>query len=225
MELGRGVVGNSTSWINIDSYNNLVNKFIDAGYAVFDCNGMNNDVHDIWGCPRGIEAWRKAYEYIIKNYNVISDVYIYGFSMGGLTALNLINNHFPNVKAIALGSPVLWLKKYWDVAVSNCSMLYFNSETAIAYSSNLVAGFDPYNNIVDEKYIKNLPPIKIWYGGTEDGNNMPYVNKQHAIDIINGIKANNGIGYYREVANAGHEICYGANGNINKEILYWFNRF
>ena len=94
-------------------YNNLVNTFVDAGYAVFDCNGYNETFFgcNFWGSHRGVEAWRKAYDYIVKNYNVEDNVSIYGFSMGGLTALNLVLIGFPNVKCIALGSPVLDVEK------------------------------------------------------------------------------------------------------------------
>ena len=218
---GRLLVDGENPWINSQYYNNLINAFINAGYVVFDCNGVNNtDEGSFYGTPSGIEAWRKAYQYVVDNYNVEKEFSIYGFSMGGLTAMNLVNNKLPNVKSIALGSPVLDISIGWGAARAA-----FFSNTITQYSNTLVAGYNPIINIVDNKCIKAFPPIKMWYGSTEDGSSLPVVNKQLGINLTNAIKNSNGTCYYREVDGAGHEICYGGNANVITEIVYWLNRF
>lgn len=226
---GNGVTsvqGIDKGWEDIADYNNLIDTFVNAGYAVFDCNGYDNTIFGVnfWGSPKGVEAWRKAYDYIINNYNVEHNFSIYGFSMGGLTALNLVTNKFPNIKAVALGSPVLDLEKSWEDGQVKLMQLGFGLGSK--YDKTFTIGCDPMQKIVkingSEYYNANVPPVKIWYGSTEVGT---CVNKEYAKRIVNAITNGGGSAYYREVENAGHEICYGHNDNINKEILYFFERF
>ena len=222
---GKLLIDGDSPWINNSNYNNLVNAFNNAGYVVFDCNGPYNDPENddqaFYGTPQALEAWKKAYTYVVENYNVEKDFCIYGFSMGGLTALNLINNNMPNVKAVGLGSPVIDMSIRFGPAKAK----YFSS-TITTYSDDLVAGYNPILNIVDNKCIKQFPPIKMWFGSLEDGGpSLPVVNKQLGINLTNAIKASNGTCYYREVEGAGHEICYGHNSNVITEIVYWLNRF
>ena len=226
---GNGVTsvqGIDKGWEDIADYNNLIDTFVNAGYAVFDCNGYDNTIFGVnfWGSPKGVEAWRKAYDYIINNYNVEHNFSIYGFSMGGLTALNLVTNKFPNIKAVALGSPVIDLEKSWEDGQVKLMQLGFGLGSK--YDKTFTIGCDPMQKIVkingSEYYNANVPPVKIWYGSTEVGT---CVNKEYAKRIVNAITNGGGSAYYREVENAGHEICYGHNDNINKEILYFFERF
>lgn len=224
---GRGVTG-ADGWASADSYNDMISLFVNNGYAVFDCNGYSNDAYGVnhWGCPRALEAYRKAYDYITKNYNVETNLCVYGFSMGGLTALNLANENFPNIKAIGLGSPVINMREYAGGNAA-CHAAYFMGDS---YDESKAKGYDPIKwlfAISGTNYVfKSLPPIKIWFGGNEDGvTDESKLNKQNAINLVNAIKNANGIALYREIENTGHEICYGANTYANAEILHWFNRF
>jgi len=221
---GRPVVGADTCWINTDSYVNMINNFVSNGYTVFDCNGASNSHYDFWGSPVGMSAYRKAYEYVTQNYNVETNLNIYGFSMGGLTALNLAFQDFPNIKAIALGSPVINLEEAWN---NNIASLY--STTTTTYSDDLVAGYNPNLNIktFNNSYFvfKKLPPIKIWYGGNETYDVRPYVDKTLGQRLVNAIKNSGGVAQYREFAGCGHEICYGSNSNAYTEFAMWLNRF
>lgn len=226
---GRGVTG-SDNWCEQSSYLSLIDTFVNAGYAVFDCNGYGNDAlgWNHWGCHRALEAYRKAYDYVVRNYNVESNLSIYGFSMGGLTAFNLVFQHFPNVKCLAAGSPVLNLKEMcWDGGVGTAFTSAYGMSTT-TYEAEKTVGCDPIQNIctvADAPYVfDKVPPVKIWFGSTENGANGG-VNRQNAVDIVAAIHNANGVAYYREVAGAGHEICYGANLTVNKEILLWLNRF
>lgn len=209
------------SWTELASYNALVSKFTDNGYAVFDCDGIDDTFNgaNFWGSPLGYNVWKKAYEYVVKNYNVEKDFSIYGFSMGGLTALNLLFNNLPNVKCVALGSPVIDLSKCWlDTAPKAQMKLSFDTQE---YGENMV-GYDPMSHIIDNKITANLPPIKIWYGSTETGLE---VNKDIAKDFVDAIRNGGGVAIYREILNAGHEICYGENATCNNEYYYWIKRF
>lgn len=226
---GRGVTGEA-NWTTIAGYNNMVDAFVSAGYAVFDCNGYGNDAfgRSGWGCNRAIEGYRKAYDYVVRNYNVETSVSIYGFSMGGLTAYNLVWQGFPNVKSLGLGSPVLNLKDMcWDNGVNSAFLeAYGMSETE--YEEDKTIGCDPIKTITEingkECVLGTLPPIKIWFGSIE-GNNATDVKKEYGIQLCNALRNAGHRAYYKEVQGAGHEVCYGSLSSIIPEFVQWANRF
>ena len=226
---GKGVntTDSTDTWIKEVGYNNIVNSLLSNGYAIFDCNGIANDLYhcNFWGEQRGVEAYRKAYQYIVNNYNVEKDFSIYGFSMGGLTALQIGSSMFPNIKCIALGSPVTNIKAIWDNTESAPLLAeLYGMNNAITYEPLKVIGCDPTMSIMtinDINYFnKPLPPLKVWYGSTEI---QP--SPVDAQNIVNAIKNSNGVAHFRTVDGAGHEICFGANEYVNAEIVMWLNRF
>lgn len=219
---GQGVNG----WKENAGYKDIVRRFNESGFVVFDCNGFKNDAlgWSFWGNQRGVEAWRKAYQYIVNQYNVESTFSVYGFSMGGLTALNLAFQSFPGIKSIALGSPVISLEAcYNDPSVKDVLNVLYGME---AYDKAKTAGCDPYRNISfseGEPYCyKPLPPIKIWYGSTEESYG---VNKQYARELVDAITNAGGYAQYREVQGAGHEISYGMNDLCNYDFVAFTERF
>lgn len=226
---GRGVTGDA-NWTTIPGYVALTDLLVNAGYAVFDCNGYRNDAlgYSGFGCSRMLEAYRKAYDYVTRNYNVDTNFSIYGFSLGGLTALNLALNRMPNIKCLALGSPVVNLYNFgWERAKEPAFLAAYNvSDTATDYPENDTRGFDPYKAImtVDSKQrvIKTIPPIKIWAGSLEDSNG---VDKTYGTDFVLAARRGGTEAYYREVSGADHNICWGDNAIVNKEILMWIDRF
>ena len=210
------------------TYGNIVGQFKDAGWAVFDCNGYDNtsDGATFWGAPKGVECWRKAYEYVVKHYNVSKNFCIYGFSMGGLTTMSLAFSDFPNLCAIGMGSPVLDLKAVWDAneTVQNQIKAGYGMTN---WSEAKTAGSNPLKSLVEidgtEYCIKKLPPIKIWYGSLESGDS--YVSKEKAQRFVTALQNSNSYAIYREVSGAGHGVCSGQYEDINTEFLYWLNRF
>jgi hypothetical protein len=145
--------------------------------------------------------------------------------MGGLTALQLAFHSFRGINCIAMGSPVVNLKACWedDSVKSVLKTLYgLGSE----WDDQAVAGSDPYKRIVEIEGAKycfaSLPPIKVWYGSTEQSHG---VNKQYAIDLVEAIKNAGGLADYREVNGAGHEISYGGNEICNAEYLVYIERY
>lgn len=200
-------------WTKRESYLNIVNKFVDAGYFVFDCSGINNapDGFNFFGDIRGVEAYRKALDYVRKNYNVENDFSIYGFSMGGLTALQLARST-PSIKCIALGSPVLSLTKWNEKG------------------GNIVGvddpGRDSYKNVIsinDKLYnMSKYPPLRLWYGTTEENDQVEGgVSKNFVESVVNS----GGIATIRWVKDRGHEICFGEDPAIIEEYLSFINRF
>ena len=227
---GKGVSG-AGSWLNDSGYNTLVSMFNSYGYAVFDCNGFKNDAlgWSFWGNQRGVEAWRKAYKYVTDYYNVEKTFSIYAFSMGGLTAMNLAFQGFPNIDSIALGSPVLDLHKAWE-STDGTKAVINTLYDMTTWDEAKVVGDNPYKHIIEINGIDycpyQLPPIKIWYGSTETNNaSNPSIDKDIAKDFVDAITNSGGYAYYREVAGRGHEICYGMSSVVNQEILYFIERY
>lgn len=232
-----GAGQSAESWATNTNYIALVNAFTSAGYAVFDCNGYRENAlgYSFWGDSRGVDVWRKAYQYVVDNYNVEQVFGLYGFSMGGLTALNLAFSGFPGIKCIALGSPVVSLEACYNSESVNAviKVLYGMGNT---YDPALAYGCDPYARIItinNQKYIfGTIPPIKMWYGSTETGTTdtgtgetvTGVVVKAYGEDIVEAINNAGGQAEYREVDGAGHEICYGGNPAVNNDLVLYFDR-
>jgi len=87
---GSWIAGGGTG--SMDEYDFL----LDAGYALFDVNGANNNNPSSWGSPRATQAAYKAYRYIVDNYNVDPLIFVTGGSMGGICAINFANI-FPEI--------------------------------------------------------------------------------------------------------------------------------
>ena len=220
----------SENWTTIPGYLALTSKLINAGYAVFDCNGYRNDElgYNGFGCPRMLEAYRKAYAYVTRYYNVETNFSIYGFSLGGLTALNLALNRMPGIKCLALGSPVVNLKNFgWERNQEPAFIAAYGvAEGTEEYPENLTMGSDPYKAIVTvddtTKVVKTLPPFKIWFGSLEDETG---VDRSYGSNFARVARKGGTEAYYREFTGADHSICWGTNSIVNDEILMWINRF
>jgi dipeptidyl aminopeptidase/acylaminoacyl peptidase len=234
-----GAGGGTDYWKENSAYQSLVNTFVSGGYAVFDCSGFKNESPGLnfWGDPRGVDCWRKAYQYVVDNYNVEKQFSIYGFSMGGLTTMNLVFSRFPNIKCVAIASPVLSLEaSYNDSGVNQViKNLYGMGNT---YDKTKAYGSDPYAHIFtynNTPYVFDaLPPLKIWYGSTETGGGVDATGKPNLVGgavskyiaeyFTEAINNAGGLAEYREVQGAGHEICYGGNAVCRSDYLLYFDR-
>lgn len=218
-----GAGKNAIEWSKIESYQNIVHSLASNGFAVFDCNGVNNSAEggSYWGNILGTSCYMKAYQYIQEHYNVKKELAVYGFSMGGMTALQLANS-FPPVTCIALGSPVISLKEIYDGTESSTQnvirSLYGMGET---YDTEKTIGQDPYSAIIDGKYTWSLPPCRIFFGELETS--APSNTK--GLEAYNAMRASGLYANFCMVPNGGHEICYGENTNVIREIVTWFLRF
>jgi hypothetical protein len=225
---GKGIktTDSDDNWCGYEHYDNLVNAFIANGYAVFDCNGYDNIRYacSFWGNRRGVQAWKNAYQYIIDNYNVEHQFSIYAFSMGGLTAMAIASDLYPNIKCMALGSPVTSLKAMWDVGNNAVIADIYGMASTTVYEEDKVLGCDPQKSIITinntDYFMKQLPPVKAWFGTLETQPSPADCSK-----MINAIKNTNGIAQLRMVDNATHSICFGAEPLITAEYVMWVNRW
>ena len=225
---GKGAIG----WQSVPSYVAMIKAFSSNGYFVFDCNGFSNDALgcSFWGDQRGLTAWRKAYQYVTDHYNVEEEFSVYAFSMGGLTALNLAFQNLPNIKSIALGSPVINLEAAFHATDGTQNIIKVLYGMGDAWDAKKAQGSNPYANLLDiggtEVVVKPLAPIKIWYGSTETNNTgNPAVEKNYAKRFVDAINNGGGTAQYREVDGGVHSLSYGANPNVTNEIITYLNRF
>ena len=135
--------------------------FLYRGYAVLATNGLPHKLASENGLsvsrPVGnwmaVESAVKALDYSIKNFNIDRDgVYAYGYSQGGMTALNFVDLGNCSVKAVAVDSPAASMK-YSQLAIrdawTNLQYFYgFNSLETFSYDK--VAGLDPYSRNCSE---------------------------------------------------------------------------
>lgn len=216
---GQFVTSNSHSIGGLD-------YMVENGYAVFDVNGsMSYDAETFTkgmtlGSPRTLEAYYKAFQYILENYNVEDKIYVACKSAGGLSALNFANRYPHSVKVLGLCYPVTdlynqaWLNPWLeDVKTKLASEYFFNDLTGDTYEDDKVKGFNPI-----ESSIPSIP-IKIWHGTGDT-----VVNHQYSVDYINKVKNNGGYGVIRLMQGHGHSMGSGEN-IYNVECTNWFNRF
>lgn len=88
-----------THWKAVGGGNpKITTWFVNQGYALFDCNifssellvdnpqatiGDWGDVGRSRGSALYVNVLKRAYDYIIDNYNIYDKIFVYGFSMGG----------------------------------------------------------------------------------------------------------------------------------------------
>lgn len=210
------------------------NDFVEAGYAVYDVNG--GSAYELYntgqnmGSPRTVEAYYKAYQYIIDNYNIDPYIYVAGQSMGGLAALNFVNSHSDICRCIGLLYPVTdlyhqaWLHPWNDITKNRIIQEY--SFAGSNWDGDKVVGYNPVDNksfVIDStKYTLTNAPIKIWHGTSDS-----VVDYNYSIKYIEAIKNCGGVGMIRLVEGAGHgEASFSEWRTIfNRECLYYFNKF
>lgn len=164
-------------------------EFVQAGYAVFDITGNNQEYFQHMGSMRSMSAYKKAYEYIVDHYNVEREIYVMGQSMGGLTALNFCMWNKDIVKACAVAYPVTDLKgQAWDypwfgqgssdptrVALareynfdSYATYLSSHNYNDLVFEADKIKGFSPIENdsvvVGDDRYNSFPCPLKIIHG-------------------------------------------------------------
>ena len=85
-------------WYN-SNWTDFMDFLLSKGYAVFDSNIFpsseeNRGVAD--GSPLYVNVLKKAYDYIVKNYNVKKEIFAHGSSMGGVGA-NAFAHAYPEL--------------------------------------------------------------------------------------------------------------------------------
>jgi len=149
------------------------------------------------GGPRVVEAYYKAYKYIIDNYNIDDKIYVAGASMGGLSAVNFVNTYPDLCIACGLQFPVTdlynqaWLNPWSEKTRSRIAEEY-NFDDENIWEESKIKGLNPINS--------DFPiPLKIWHG-----DNDSIVNHEGSIDFVNRINEKGGTASIDIIEGKGH---------------------
>lgn len=206
-------------------------KLVEAGYAVFDVNGSNNNYVEHsqhMGGPRAIEAYKKAFKYIKENYNVEDRLLVHGHSMGGLTALNFTIANPEMIKAVGVYYPVTdlykqaWLNPWFheETKIALATEYNFDDKSGNTYEADKLVGYNPINNnsvtVGDAQYNFFPVPLKIWHGNADI-----VVSLGCTQQYVENIKNAGGRVHLRIVDGMGHDQI----DLLHTEELMWFDRW
>ena len=95
-----GYVKSPNTWYN-SYWKDLMDSLLAAGYAVFDANVLPTSTGTelmgrAVGSPLYVNVLKKAYDYIVYNYNVYPEIFAHGTSMGGVGA-TAFSHTYPNL--------------------------------------------------------------------------------------------------------------------------------
>ncbi len=242
-----GTVSNTQWYGNSVNWTKFYTAYINAGYAVFDVNGVgayastNNNNKD-YGAPACIQAAIKAYEYILASYNIDPHLYVHGSSMGGATAVAFAKKYPELVRAVGLFAPaelraaavgntykeiIATNYGYTDAAAmvaDGYAELIPSAPTVEHYDGNgarlFLAFADKWTDVAGTHLCRFPMPVKIWHG-TADTDTSP----TYSSALIDAIRADGGTAYFRSVEGGTHSISTGADDTVIAEAVLWFNRF
>ena len=73
---------------------------------------LNHAVCDMYGCPQSVEMMKEFYDYAVKTYNLSSKPSLFGFSRGGLYAVNFALRYPDCVSCLYLDAPVTDIRSW-----------------------------------------------------------------------------------------------------------------
>lgn len=89
--------------------------FVKKGYIF----AASNQHGDNWGNDLAVEDTRKLIEYIQTNFTSSKEIYLIGFSMGGLPTMNFAEKYPENIVKIALLAPTSYATRWSSQRVEN----------------------------------------------------------------------------------------------------------
>ena len=69
-------------------------------------------VSDMYGCPQAVEYMRHFHTYVTKEFDLYPKPVLFGFSRGGLYAVNYAAAYPQEVDALYLDAPVLDIRSW-----------------------------------------------------------------------------------------------------------------
>lgn len=145
--------------------------FLNAGYAVLDCQGISSgyashvgyynygnssEVYALhYGNPYLLQAYKKAYDYVVNKYNIAKDgCFVNGISLGGLSSFMLVQSGlFPVLAQVGM-SPVTDIFKQ--------AFLHDWKSPSALLSIPAYYNFDKRSEGVSDKdwFIRNIDKVK-----------------------------------------------------------------
>lgn len=141
--------------------------FVKKGYIF----AASNQHGDNWGNSYAIEDTRKLIEYIQRNFTSSKEIYLVGFSMGGLPTLNFAAKYPQNIVKIALLAPTSYATSWNSERVSAIRNIpikiwHGNKDVNVPYSmtTSLIARLKAYDK---EVVLETIDGVGHWDVDTE----------------------------------------------------------
>ena len=229
--MGHGLPGYVTdsAWYGNSDFEDLVDNFVGAGYAVYDVDNTRQDPNGWmdWGCLPLMSAYRKAWDYIRKNFNVKSQIMIYAFSMGTPAGLNFARWWPDEVKCALHAAPRPVCKARYTSLPAGTDRNQMDAAFGISvpgtWEDDRLRAFSHWENIVDisgTKYAPaQMPPTKVIAGQNDTW--LTETREYYSALGRSGNYVN-----YREVAGFNHSnTCYLNSTGLREEAVRWFDRY
>lgn len=209
------------------NFQDMINAFVNAGYAVFDVNNTRNQSggYPDWGSLPLMEAYIKAWEYIKANYNVEDKLYLFSCSMGTCANLNMLKWYGSKIVTSIMTAPRPICKVRYD-SLTGTDKTNFETSFGITSSEweDRLNGFNHYENIVtinNKPYVfEKFPPVKVMVGQSDSS----FLEETRA--YYQALANNGNFVNYREVADAGHDkMSFLSDSALRAEAVAWFDRF
>ena len=212
-------------------------EFVDAGFAVFACNGArNNNKRGNFaglGLPQFNEAYHKCYEYILEHYNIAPQIYLIGASMGGLTALSYARQYSNTIRAFILLSA--WTNLYecvWDNDYPSTSTTYWKPLLreyvgTDVYSEDVFRGIAPELEKITIDNTDYIRPFNFPVYAMNGTNEQTTMGEAQAIPLLRefmtALKNTGSNVQHREIDGLTHdEVVRDATPVVDNDIINWF---
>ncbi len=133
--------------------------FVNDGYIF----AASNQHGDNWGNSLAIEDTRKLIEYIDENYKTNGEIYLLGFSMGGLVTMNYAEKYPEDIAKIALLAPTSYATTWNSGRVQNIfdipiKIWHGNKDVNVPYSmtTNLIKRLQSFEKEVELVTVPNV---------------------------------------------------------------------
>jgi dipeptidyl aminopeptidase/acylaminoacyl peptidase len=193
----------------------LTSYLLSNGFAVLDVCGLPKkyadeegiDLFNNIGSPIAVDCYCEGYKYCLEHFNLYSDVFVHGASMGGISSTNLVlSDRVPTI-AHTVFCPVLdtyneiflhpWSNGLPKIALGKLYGLDKDENGDYIYDESKINGYNPVNN----PRIKSYPvPLKIWH--CMDDDTVSFSVTENYADTI---KSNGGNVELVVFKNGGHE--------------------
>ena len=239
-----GYIDDSTWYTTSSNFTSMIRAFTAAGFVVFDVNNTRNLEGGFadWGCLPLVRAYRAAWEYIKRNYNVEDKLYILSSSMGTMANLTFMKMFGEDVIASMITAPRVGLidryeaysndteKKQMLVAYGLYPDSILSDDTFVPPDSSVfdiqsIRGFahgDFIPMIGDKPVIPlRFPPIKVIIGGADQSYNDDEIRL-----FFEGLTNAGNITFTRTVAGVDHAgATFLSSGTLKEEAVEWFESF
>ena len=223
-------------WGATENFRTQKQHFMNAGFAVMDCNGARDSNRQASGAnnfataPQNVEGYYSCLRYVMANYNV-GNVHIIGGSMGGQVCLQFCFTHPNIINSCILLSAHCNSHNWFNAAQPDGELYGLSTDpdgAAIDANPNNFIGLIPESRMQEidgENKIFNFPPTKALYGSRElpETSNLIITGMKAFIDALQngGCEAT-----VREINGLTHsEVVSGGNVVVDSEIINWFNRY